>query len=359
MGDDGSERQQRIELEVEELNGLKELQNDGEEIDEKRLYELQLFDWERRGFAVSDEETKDLKLHKQRRKRLKRHRKEYTELVEKEGKGESVDAGRLYCLELVDRNFCREQLTDEELEDLDQFDEDEVRREAEQSRVKKQGQAPSPAIKMTQDAAEEPADGSSVSSEINEHVDTDSSDGSVEEETRAEEPPLAEKGVVSDEEAGAVNIVENQVVDADAIGHDKAIGKDSEGGSPTKNPPSEERNDPFASDDAFGAGFDATNDGFGVATDGDGWNATVDKPAQSKEENEGFDDDFGKSFDDPFGSSGMENIEDKEQGQGQDMFGDSPATRQTEQNDTKLDDSPSDSDSESEDESERQQRIEL
>jgi hypothetical protein len=84
---------------VEELNGLKELQNDGEEIDEKRLYERQLFDWERREFAVSEEETKDLKLHKQRRKRLKRRRKEYKELVEKEGKGESVDADRLYCLE--------------------------------------------------------------------------------------------------------------------------------------------------------------------------------------------------------------------------------------------------------------------
>jgi hypothetical protein len=47
-----SERQQQIQLEVEELNGLKELQNDVEEINEKRLYELQFFDWERRGFGT-------------------------------------------------------------------------------------------------------------------------------------------------------------------------------------------------------------------------------------------------------------------------------------------------------------------
>jgi hypothetical protein len=32
---------------------------------------LELFDWERREFAVSDEETKDLKLHKKHRKQLK------------------------------------------------------------------------------------------------------------------------------------------------------------------------------------------------------------------------------------------------------------------------------------------------
>jgi hypothetical protein len=56
-------------------------------------------------------------------------------------------------------------------------------------------------------------DSPSVSSEKEEHITTkgsDGSEGSVEEERRAEELPLAEKAVVSDnEEAGAINIAVN------------------------------------------------------------------------------------------------------------------------------------------------------
>jgi hypothetical protein len=42
-----SKCEQSIKIEVEELNGLKEQEGDGKELNEKRLYELQLFDWER------------------------------------------------------------------------------------------------------------------------------------------------------------------------------------------------------------------------------------------------------------------------------------------------------------------------
>jgi hypothetical protein len=66
--------------------------------------------------------------------------------LEKEGKGDSVDADRVYFLELVDRNYCGEELTNEELDDLDQFDEDEERRETKQSLVNTQYQAEIPAI---------------------------------------------------------------------------------------------------------------------------------------------------------------------------------------------------------------------
>jgi hypothetical protein len=138
--EDASVRKEWIELEVEELNGLTELQGDGGAINEQRLCELQLVGWERRGFAVSEEETKDLNWHKKFREKLKRHHKEYKELVENEARGKSVVEDRLYLLELVDRNYGGE------LEDLDQFEEVEERGEAKQSRDKKQGQVSFPAI---------------------------------------------------------------------------------------------------------------------------------------------------------------------------------------------------------------------
>jgi hypothetical protein len=53
---------------------------------------------------------------------------------------ESVAADHLYILELVDQNYCWEQLTDKELDALDQFEEDKEEWETKQPHVKKQGQ---------------------------------------------------------------------------------------------------------------------------------------------------------------------------------------------------------------------------
>ncbi len=46
-------------VDAQEFADLLELRRDGEEIDEDRLYELQIFDWHKNGWSLSAEEVSE------------------------------------------------------------------------------------------------------------------------------------------------------------------------------------------------------------------------------------------------------------------------------------------------------------
>ena len=107
---------------MDELNELYDRRDAGEVIDENRLYELELFDKFRQGEELTPIEIEDLDFYKRRRKRVKRHVKEFNKLCDLQDAGQDVDQDRLYLLELVVRNRLREYLTEEEIQDLEDFE---------------------------------------------------------------------------------------------------------------------------------------------------------------------------------------------------------------------------------------------
>jgi hypothetical protein len=145
------------ELEAsDELNALLDQQEQGEEIDEDRLFELELFDRHRRGEELTDDELEVLEFFKKRRDEdmlyelelFDRHQRgeeltdDELEVLEffKKRRGdhevaaespafdaqlspiEEVNEDHLYSLELVDRRRVGEDLTDRELDDLELFE---------------------------------------------------------------------------------------------------------------------------------------------------------------------------------------------------------------------------------------------
>ena len=120
-----------------EYNDLLDCQDAGEEVDEDRLYLLELWDRRKHGEELNDEELDDLdEFEDGEKKKLKgshpaeeseeeravRYDKEYNDLLDLQDAGEEVDEDRLYFLELFDRRQHGEELTDEELDDLDEFE---------------------------------------------------------------------------------------------------------------------------------------------------------------------------------------------------------------------------------------------
>jgi hypothetical protein len=145
-GNDSTTSQDRRLLEAAELDELNELydrRDDGEDVDENRLYELELFDRYRQGEDLNDVESRDLEFYKKRRKRIKRHIKEYNNLCDRQDAGDEVDLDRLYFLELVARDQVGEALTDMELEDLDGFEADEEAKEEQVLKEKQNAQVKS------------------------------------------------------------------------------------------------------------------------------------------------------------------------------------------------------------------------
>ena len=63
--DDDDDDDLIMEGDAEELAELLQLQAEGEEIDEYRLYELQLFDWHKNGWALTEEELSDLEFFRE------------------------------------------------------------------------------------------------------------------------------------------------------------------------------------------------------------------------------------------------------------------------------------------------------
>ena len=86
--------------EVDELNDLLDRQENGEDIDEDRLYELDLFDKWQSGEELDDEEKADLDAFKKKRRKERGYRKEFEDLLRRRDSGEDIDEDRLYCLEL-------------------------------------------------------------------------------------------------------------------------------------------------------------------------------------------------------------------------------------------------------------------
>jgi hypothetical protein len=111
--------------EADELNELLDRQDNGEEIDEDRLYELDLFDKWRGGDELDDEEQADVGAFKDKRRSERRRRREFQDLLDKRENGEDVDEDRLYFLELLARQHLGEELKEDELLDLEDFENEE------------------------------------------------------------------------------------------------------------------------------------------------------------------------------------------------------------------------------------------
>eukprot|EP00980_Cylindrotheca_fusiformis_P001624 scaffold368_cov125-Cylindrotheca_fusiformis.AAC.2 len=85
-------------FELDELERLIDLQEDGEDIDEDRLRDLDLFDRWRYGETLSDDEMKHVDAFRKKRRRERAYRKEFEELVELQEEGEDVDQERCKCM---------------------------------------------------------------------------------------------------------------------------------------------------------------------------------------------------------------------------------------------------------------------
>ena len=128
---DAGETEEQIRRDAEELDQLLQLKENGEDVDEQRLYELELTHRRRNGEELSKGELEDLQFFVERSKRYDGYTKEYNDLVDKKEAGEDVDDDRLYSLELAVRSRLGESMTDEELDVLYTFEEEEEKKVAE------------------------------------------------------------------------------------------------------------------------------------------------------------------------------------------------------------------------------------
>jgi hypothetical protein len=106
---------------ADELNELLDQQEQGEEIDEDRLFELELFDRHRHGKELTDDELEVLEFFKKRRGDHE-VAAESPAFDAQLSPIEEVNEDHLYSLELVDRRRVGEDLTDRELDDLELFE---------------------------------------------------------------------------------------------------------------------------------------------------------------------------------------------------------------------------------------------
>jgi hypothetical protein len=107
--------------EISELSDLLDAQEQGLMVDEERLYELEILDRFSLGDDLSSEELDDLNVILRRRERFQSHTKEYNDLLDKQEAGQEVDMDRLYLLELVVRERLGEELSPNELQQLREF----------------------------------------------------------------------------------------------------------------------------------------------------------------------------------------------------------------------------------------------
>lgn len=128
------ERRLEEDEELDELNDLYDRRDNGQDVDENRLYELELFDRYRQGEDLTVIELEDLDFYKKRRRRTRHLVREYHDLCDLQDARQEVDEERMYFLELVARDQNGETLTDLELQDLDDF---EAQEEAKEEAAKK------------------------------------------------------------------------------------------------------------------------------------------------------------------------------------------------------------------------------
>jgi len=111
--------------ELAEFRQLMEKQDRGELIDADRLYELDLLERFQSGEPFDSEETRDLQMILMNRRRTRAYRKEFFILLDRCDKGEEVDQDRLYFLELKERRRVGEILSELENRDLQEFEAEE------------------------------------------------------------------------------------------------------------------------------------------------------------------------------------------------------------------------------------------
>jgi hypothetical protein len=112
-----------------ELSMLLEKQEMGEDVDEERIYELDLMERQRRGEDLTPDEALDLAILKERRQTELQQVNELDELIERKASGEDVSEDRLYevDLNLLVRQRLRDELSATATEREGKTDVDEVR----------------------------------------------------------------------------------------------------------------------------------------------------------------------------------------------------------------------------------------
>ena len=108
--------------ELEELVALKEA---GDDIDEDRLYELDLLDRFSHDESLTSLELEDLDFIVESRKRQDAYMQEFETLDAMQKQGLPIDNDRFYCLGLLERHRLGLSLTDEEIADIEDFEADE------------------------------------------------------------------------------------------------------------------------------------------------------------------------------------------------------------------------------------------
>jgi hypothetical protein len=111
--------------EKQKLEGLIKMQENGDDIDEEELYELELRDRFATGEKLIPEELDDLNFILQRRKKQGIYRNELEVLRSKIEAGEPIDEARYYFLELVEKQRLGHSLNEEELADIEDFEAEE------------------------------------------------------------------------------------------------------------------------------------------------------------------------------------------------------------------------------------------
>lgn len=112
--------------EVDELNELLDRHENGEVIDEDRLYDLDLFCRWQNGEEIASDKDADLSAFQQQRRKERKYRKEYQQLLDRREKGRRIDDARLYNLEMVERRRIGDNLSQEEMSNLLNFEEHET-----------------------------------------------------------------------------------------------------------------------------------------------------------------------------------------------------------------------------------------
>ena len=118
--------------ELNELNVLVDRQEKGEEVDEDRLYELDILDLWHSGKDLNYEEKTDLEVFKARRQEERQYKRELKDLMNRRKNGEVIDEALIYGLELQVRKDRGETLSANELLDLKSFKRKEERAAKEQ-----------------------------------------------------------------------------------------------------------------------------------------------------------------------------------------------------------------------------------
>lgn len=124
---DGGDDDSFLSLEeVEELQQLLKYKARGHKVDEEHLSQLQVLDrWQKRR-DLSDEEKKELEVSRKQRRKARRYMTEFQDLLERTDRGESVDEERIYFLQLYARRHLGEDLTAEDMIDLEEFEAEEM-----------------------------------------------------------------------------------------------------------------------------------------------------------------------------------------------------------------------------------------